>query len=75
MGRTKTQTVGLLRHWSILPITPSLHYSNLKRIFFTLFVASTIASLSCVQVATAKPITLAYQTPTLGSNLPIFVAT
>src|SRR5439155_1246904 len=54
---------------------PLLHYSNLKRIFFTLFVASTLASLSCVQVATAKPITLAYRTPTLGSNLPIFVAT
>ena len=27
------------------------------------------------EVAGAKPITLAYQTPTLGSNLPIFVAT
>jgi NitT/TauT family transport system substrate-binding protein len=27
------------------------------------------------RAAAAKPITLAYQTPTLGSNLPIFVAT
>jgi NitT/TauT family transport system substrate-binding protein len=27
------------------------------------------------EFAAAKPITLAYQTPTLGSNLPIFVAT
>jgi ABC-type nitrate/sulfonate/bicarbonate transport system substrate-binding protein len=74
MGRTEIQRVELLRHWNILPITPPLQYSKLIRIFFTLLVASTIACLSCVEFATAKPITLAYQTPTLGSNLPIFVA-
>lgn len=74
MGRTKIQSVGLLRHWSILPITPPLHYSNLKRIFFMLLFACLIGSPSCVDSAGAKPITLAYQTPTLGSNLPIFVA-
>jgi ABC-type nitrate/sulfonate/bicarbonate transport system substrate-binding protein len=74
MGRTKIQSVGLLRHWSILPITPPLHYSNLKRIFFMALFACLIGSPSCVDIAGAKPITLAYQTPTLGSNLPIFVA-
>jgi ABC-type nitrate/sulfonate/bicarbonate transport system substrate-binding protein len=74
MGRTKIQSVGLLRRWSILPITPPLHYSNLKRIFFMLLFACLIGSPSCVDIAGAKPITLAYQTPTLGSNLPIFVA-
>jgi NitT/TauT family transport system substrate-binding protein len=34
-----------------------------------------ISCLSSLDTAAAKPITLAYQTPTLGSNLPIFVAT
>jgi NitT/TauT family transport system substrate-binding protein len=33
-----------------------------------------ISCLSSLDTAAAKPITLAYQTPTLGSNLPIFVA-
>jgi NitT/TauT family transport system substrate-binding protein len=45
-----------------------------KRILPTLLVAWTIGSLSHIEVVAAKPITLAYQTPTLGSNLPIFVA-
>ena len=45
-----------------------------KRILPTLLVAWIIGSLSCVEIVAAKPITLAYQTPTLGSNLPIFVA-
>jgi ABC-type nitrate/sulfonate/bicarbonate transport system substrate-binding protein len=74
MGRTEIERVELLRHGNILPITPPFQYSKLIRMFITLLVASTIASLSCVEFATAKPITLAYQTPTLGSNLPIFVA-
>jgi ABC-type nitrate/sulfonate/bicarbonate transport system substrate-binding protein len=52
-----------------------LRRSNLDRIIFTLLLVWTISSSSCVEVAAAKPITLAYQTPTLGSNLPIFVAT
>ena len=39
-----------------------------------LLVAWMIGSPSCVEVVAAKPITLAYQTPTLGSNLPIFIA-
>jgi ABC-type nitrate/sulfonate/bicarbonate transport system substrate-binding protein len=34
-----------------------------------------ISYLSNGETTAAKPITLAYQTPTLGSNLPIFVAT
>jgi ABC-type nitrate/sulfonate/bicarbonate transport system substrate-binding protein len=46
-----------------------------KRILPALLVAAwTIGFPSCVEVVAAKPITLAYQTPTLGSNLPIFVA-
>ena len=46
-----------------------------KRILSTLLGAAwLIGSPSCVDVVAAKPITLAYQTPTLGSNLPIFVA-
>lgn len=45
-----------------------------KRILPTLLVAWMIGSPSYVEVVAAKPITLAYQTPTLGSNLPIFVA-
>ena len=34
-----------------------------------------ISFSSGIETVAAKPITLAYQTPTLGSNLPIFVAT
>lgn len=74
MGRAKLRSAELLRHWSILPITSSFHYSNLHRIFVVLLLAWLIGSLNCVEVAGAKPLTLAYQTPTLGSNLPIFVA-
>jgi ABC-type nitrate/sulfonate/bicarbonate transport system substrate-binding protein len=43
-------------------------------IFTMLLFASLTAFASSAEIATAKPITLAYQTPTLGSNLPIFVA-
>src|SRR5882724_532400 len=75
MGRTEIERVELLRQGNILPITPPLQYSKLIRIFFTLLVPSTIASLSCVEFATAKRHTIAYQTPTLGSNVPIIVAT
>jgi ABC-type nitrate/sulfonate/bicarbonate transport system substrate-binding protein len=38
-------------------------------------VAALISLVSWVQIAAAKSITLAYQTPTLSSNLPIFTAT
>jgi len=74
MGRTKIQRIGLLRHWNVLPITPPLHDSKPKLIFLALFLAWLIGSQTCVKIVGAKPITLAYQTPTLGSNLPIFVA-
>jgi NitT/TauT family transport system substrate-binding protein len=40
-----------------------------------LLLALLTACAGIPEVAGAKPITLAYQTPTLGSNLPIFVAT
>ena len=43
-------------------------------IFTLLLFALLTAFASSAEFATAKPITLAYQTPTLGSNLPIFVA-
>ena len=43
--------------------------------FFLLLLALLTACAGIPEVAGAKPITLAYQTPTLGSNLPIFVAT
>ena len=38
-------------------------------------VAALISLVSWIQIAAAKSITLAYQTPTLSSNLPIFTAT
>jgi ABC-type nitrate/sulfonate/bicarbonate transport system substrate-binding protein len=38
-------------------------------------VAALISLVSWVQIAAAKSITFAYQTPTLSSNLPIFTAT
>ena len=44
------------------------------RIIATLLVAFFTGTVSGVQIAAAKSITLAYQTPTLSSNLPIFAA-
>ena len=40
-----------------------------------LFFALLVTCSASTRAVAAKPITLAYQTPTLGSNLPIFVAT
>jgi len=51
-----------------------LRHSTLNRILLTALYCSAMSSLSAADIAAAKPITIAYQTPTLGSNLPIFVA-
>lgn len=59
---------------SVLSIAPILHCANLKRTLRALLWVAVVSS-SGIDIAAAKPITIAYQTPTLGSNLPIFVAT
>jgi ABC-type nitrate/sulfonate/bicarbonate transport system substrate-binding protein len=70
-------------------VVPANHYRNLTSTIFSallfesmgtqvltrIVVAALISLVSWVQIAAAKSITFAYQTPTLSSNLPIFTAT
>jgi ABC-type nitrate/sulfonate/bicarbonate transport system substrate-binding protein len=59
---------------SIFPRQGGRRNTTTRTLFLFLFSLLT-AFAGIPDFATAKPITLAYQTPTLGSNLPIFVAT
>jgi len=55
-------------------ITPLLHYSITPTLFSSWAVAWILVTWIGAAPAWAKPITLAYQTPTLSSNLPILAA-
>lgn len=46
----------------------------MRNLVATIFASFVITFISSAQHASGKPLTLGYQTPTLGSNLPIFVA-
>ena len=58
---------------SICPRQGGRRNTTTRTLFLLLFSLLT-AFTGSADVAAAKPITFAYQTPTLGSNLPIFVA-
>ena len=51
------------------------YWSAARRNWLSLFLFLFLICFGWPVHALAKPVTLAYQTPTLGSNLPIFVAT
>jgi NitT/TauT family transport system substrate-binding protein len=61
------------RYRRLQPVTPSLRYSILRQTLLTLLLLSAIFSFDGVRVAAAKPVTFAYQTPTLNSVLPLLV--
>jgi len=45
----------------------------MRQLLVTLFASFVITSLSSAQPASAKPLTFAYQTPTLNGTLPLIV--
>ena len=61
----------LCRCEGISSITPILQYFHL--ILPALVLITVLLGLACVQPASAKPVTFAYQTPTLNSTLPLIV--